>query len=95
MAKAKDGTMYGSQMGANQRNASMPPSDDTPAPDAQPKSIMDDPKAMKMVDELKQMGYTADDVEQAMGGGDDQMQGSAPTGQEATQAASLAIPGMR
>ena len=94
MPKANDGTMYGSQMGANQRNAAMPKGDYGPKPDEQqPQSIMEDSKAMKLVDELKQMGYTADDVEQAMGG--DEMQEAAPMSQEATQAASLAIPGMR
>lgn len=34
--------------------------------------IENDPEAMQCVDILKQKGYTADDVERAMGGGDDQ-----------------------
>jgi hypothetical protein len=79
---AKDGSMHPSQMKAYDASQ--------PNPDAQPKSIQDDPKAMQCVDDLKSMGYTADDVAQAMGD-DQQMQ---PTGKEATQAAPLQIPGM-
>ena len=91
MPAANDGTMFGGGMGARQHNATLdakPPAAKPAGDDsAQPKSIMDDPKAMQCVDELKQMGYTADDVAQAMG--DDQMGG----GQAATQAAPLQIPG--
>lgn len=90
MATANDGMKFGGGMGANQRNASLsakPAPAAKPMDDQQPKSIMDDPKAMQCVDELKQMGYTADDVAQAMG--DAQMDG----GQAATAAAPLQIPG--
>jgi hypothetical protein len=82
---AKDGSMHPSQMKAYDASKSAPSSQDD-----QPKSIQDDPKAMQCVDDLKSMGYTADDVAQAMGD-DQQMQ---PTGKEATQAAPLQIPGM-
>ncbi|HZP06785.1 MAG TPA: hypothetical protein VFB43_17935 [Terracidiphilus sp.] len=54
--------------------------------------IEQNPQAMRCIDELKQMGYTAEDVERAMGGGeeDDEQQDS---GAQATQAAPLNIPG--
>jgi hypothetical protein len=76
--KAKDGSSHPSQMAAFQAGSK-------PAPDDQPKSIMDDPEAMKLVDQLKQMGYGPEDVEQAMGGSD-QDNAAAP--------APLSIPGM-
>jgi len=79
---AKDGSMHGSQMKAF--DASQPKQAD------QPKSIQDDPKAMQCVDDLKSMGYTADDVAQAMGPEEAPMD----SGKEATQAAPLQIPGM-
>lgn len=73
-----------------QRNASLAakPEAAKPADDAQPKSLESDPKAMALVDQLKQMGYSGQDVAQAMDGGD-QGQG----GMEATKAAPMAIPG--
>jgi hypothetical protein len=89
--KANDGSSHPSQMKAyeaSQKPAAAPEATD------QPKSIQDDPQAMQLVDQLKQMGYTADDVEQAMGGGDDTGAGALQSGQEATQAAPLNIPGM-
>ena len=62
------------------------------APDSStPQPISQNPEAMECVDKLKQMGYTADDVEQAMGGGDDQ---GGDTGQMATGAAKMQIPSM-
>jgi hypothetical protein len=81
--KANDGSMHKSQKQAYDASQA-------PAPTDQPKSIEDDPKAMQCVDELKQMGYTADDVAQAMG--EDEQQPD--TGAAATQAAPLAIPGV-
>lgn len=56
-----------------------------------PPPIEQNQQAMKLVDQLKQMGYTADDVEKAMGGGDDEQQQD--SGAQATQAAPLNIPG--
>jgi hypothetical protein len=50
------------------RGKSMPT--DMGGGDQEPQSIVDDPKAMRLVDELQQMGYTGEDVEQAMGGGE-------------------------
>ena len=62
------------------------------APGSTPQPIEQNPQAMQLVDQLKQMGYTSDDVAQAMGDGDqdDQQQDS---GAQATQAAPLNIPG--
>lgn len=87
---AKDGSKHPSQMKAYEASQS------APAPEAgidAPKSIQDDPKAMSLVDQLKAMGYTPDDVEQAMGGSEMDEQ-SQMGGQAATQAAPLQIPGM-
>lgn len=58
--------------------------------DSTPPPIDQNPQAMQLVDQLKQMGYTADDVAQAMGGDDQQ---SMDSGAQATQAAPLNIPG--
>lgn len=58
----KSGKMYPNQMQA---------SSDSAPDQSQPQSITDNPDAMQCIDQLKSMGYTADDVEQAMGGGDD------------------------
>jgi hypothetical protein len=63
-----------------------------PSSQSSPQPITDNPQAMKCVDDLKAMGYTADDVEQAMGGGDDQPQGDG--GAMATKAAPMQIPSM-
>ena len=74
-------------------SANTPPMDsDQPAPTSSaPQPIDQNPEAMECVDKLKQMGYTADDVEQAMGGGDDQ---GGDTGQMAAKAAPMQIPSM-
>ena len=64
---------------------------DKQASGSTPPPIEQNQKAMKLVDQLKQMGYTADDVEKAMGGGDDEQQQD--SGAQATQAAPLNIPG--
>jgi hypothetical protein len=56
-----------------------------------PQPITDNPQAMQCVDQLKQMGYTADDVAQAMGG-DEQSGGDG--GAMATSAAPMQIPSM-
>ena len=91
--KANDGSMHPSQMkayDASQKPAAKPMPDH--GGDA-PKSIQDDPKAMGLVNQLAQMGYSGDDVAQAMdqaGGGGMGMD----SGKEATQAAPLQIPGM-
>lgn len=92
---SQDGQQFTNRMAANSRNASLKggmKADPAPAQQSdQPQSIEDDPKAMQLVDELKNMGYTADDVAKAMGddGQQDQQQGSA-----ATSAAPMQIPGM-
>ena len=58
-----------------------------------PQPITDNPDAMQLVDQLKQMGYSADDVAQAMGD-DDQSQSGGDNGAMATKAAPLQIPSM-
>lgn len=55
--------------------------------------ITDNPQAMQMVDQLKQMGYTADDVAQAMGD-EEQSQAGGDGGKMATAAAPMQIPSM-
>lgn len=62
-----------------------------------PKSIQDDPRAMRLVDQLKALGYTADDVASAMDEGQDQdsdasSQSAAPAPQ---MSAPISLPGMR
>lgn len=82
---AKDGSMHPSQKQAFDAGQKVPDQVAPPADDAQgAPPIEDNPDAMQMVDQLKQMGYTADDVAQAMN--DDG--GQAPAG-----GAPLAIPG--
>lgn len=61
--------------------------------DASPQPISDNPQAMKCVDDLKQMGYTADDVAQAMGDDDKGSMGG-DGGKMATAAAPMQIPSM-
>jgi hypothetical protein len=88
--KANDGSSHPSQMKAYE--ASQKPAAPASAmPDQQPKSIQDDPKAMGLVNQLAQMGYSADDVAQAM---DQSAGGSLDSGKEATAAAPLNIPGL-
>lgn len=58
-----------------------------------PQPITDNPQAMKCVDDLKQMGYTADDVAQAMGD-EDKSQPGGDGGAMATKAAPMQIPSM-
>ena len=92
----KDGKPYSSQMQAFQAKPApaAPPADPGADPTAGKPSIQDDPEAMKLVDQLSQMGYTGEDVEMAMGGmggGADQM----GAGKEATAAAPLQIPGLQ
>ena len=95
---AKDGSKHSSQMkafDASQKPAAPAGPDAGADPtQAQPKSIQDDPQAMQLVDQLKQMGFTGDDVAQAMDGMGDQRASTAPGGQAATAAAPLQIPGM-
>jgi len=88
--KANDGSMHPSQMKAYE--ASQKPAAKPMGAGDAPKSIQDDPKAMGLVNQLAQMGYSGDDVAQAM----DQAGGEASmdSGKEATQAAPLQIPGM-
>jgi ubiquitin len=82
--KANDGSSHPSQMAAFQAGQK-------PAEDSQEKpSIQDNPKAMQAVDDLKQMGYTGEEVSQAMDDGS-QMEDK---GAEATKAAPLNIPGV-
>jgi hypothetical protein len=84
---APDGSKHTSQMAAYQSSQKPPASSDM----ADKPSIQDDPEAMKLVDQLKQMGFSADDVAQAMDDGGGQQQ----TGAEATKAAPMQIPGMQ
>lgn len=85
---AKDGSMHSSQKQAFDSGSKAAPAQSA-APDdtQQPPPITDDPQAMQLVDQLKQMGYTGDDVAQAMDqdGGQDQSQQAS--------AAPLQIPG--
>lgn len=104
--KANDGSEWTNQMMVNRRNASLAAKGQDSAvkpdgmmddPTAQPSQgdIMSDPKAMQMVDQLKQMGYTGEDVERAMGGAEEQQeQPQSSTGMASTKAAPLQIPGM-
>lgn len=82
---AKDGSMHGSQKQAF--DAGNKPAAAPDASQQQPPQITDDPQAMQLVDQLKQMGYTGDDVAQAM----DQDGGQDQSGQ--ASAAPLQIPG--
>jgi Holliday junction resolvasome RuvABC DNA-binding subunit len=98
--KSKDGQQFTNRMSQKMHDASMGDSKpaakampdiqsaNDPGADNQPK-ITDNPAAMKLVDQLQQMGYTADDVSEAMGGMDQEASG----GQEAAQAAPMQIPG--
>jgi hypothetical protein len=77
---------------------SMDQSQSAPSPAAggdsnTPQPITDNPEAMKCVDDLKSMGYTADDVAQAMGD-EDQSQPGGDGGAMATKAAPMQIPSM-
>lgn len=74
------------------------PTDDPSQPADQssnstPQPITDNPQAMQMVDQLKQMGYNADDVAQAMGD-EDQSRAGGDGGAMATKAAPMQIPSM-
>ena len=62
----------------------------------QPQSIQDDPKAMSLIHQLEQMGYTADDVASVMSADEDQDQdqGNDDMGDAATAAAPLQLPGL-
>lgn len=67
--------------------------EDQPQDDSQGKNILDDPKAMSLVDQLQQLGYTAEDVENAF---QSEEQGSEQSSDSsASQAASLNIPGLK
>ncbi len=68
------------------------PTADTSNSASQPQPIDQNPQAMECIDKLKQMGYTADDVEQAMGGGDDSQGQSQSAATPVTS--SMAIPSM-
>jgi Holliday junction resolvasome RuvABC DNA-binding subunit len=89
-AMASDGSMHPSQKAAFDHGQK--------APDpGTPKSITDDPQAMQLVDQLVQMGYTPDDVAQAMeqdGQSTPDTDQSVSGGKPSTAAASLQIPGM-
>jgi hypothetical protein len=103
--RALDGTEFTNQMGVNRHNARLKAQNykapaqaddadqqDQTQPD-DPQSIENDPRAMQCIDELKQMGYTADDVAAAMG--DDSDADTSDSGDAATQAAAIQLPGMR
>lgn len=80
---AKDGSMHASQKAAYDAGSQSKAPGKEPAGDPtdyattddgsqDQQSIEDNPQAMQMVDDLKQMGYTAEDVARAMdadGGG--------------------------
>jgi hypothetical protein len=90
--------MKGSSNYRMQANTAPSDMSDTSAQDASgqqttPQPITDNPQAMQCVDQLKQMGYTADDVAQAMGD-EDQSQPSGDGGAMATKAAPMQIPSM-
>ena len=73
--------------------ARMPSPKSSAAPTEKPASIQDDAHAMKLVDELKNLGYSAAEVEQAFNEGEEQS--PAPDeGKMATKAAPLSIPGI-
>lgn len=63
------------------------------SPSTDPQPITDNPQAMQLVDQLQQMGYTADDVSQAMDA-EDQSQGGGDGGAMSTKAAPMHIPSM-
>ena len=76
--KSKDGKSFSNkdtQRTHDAMTSAPPPPAADPGAQAGPPPIQSDPEAMQCVQILQQKGYTADDVEQAMGGGDDQMQG--------------------
>lgn len=90
---ANDGTMFTNGMARNRHNRKLAaqgmgkPAE--PAPDNQDHAepaepIEQNPEAMDCINKLKDMGYTADDVAQAM----------SDEGQEATEAAPLQLPGV-
>lgn len=83
---------------SNYRMQANTPTDDQsqpadPSSSSTPQPITDNPQAMQCVDQLKSMGYTADDVAQAMGD-EDQSQPSGDGGAMATKAAPMQIPSM-
>lgn len=93
--KSKDGREFSNRPMAVQHNTrlgSMAPDKSEPASQEAKegeKDITSDPRAMQLVDELQKMGYTADDVAEAMGGQEQEMD----QGKEATMAAPMQIPG--
>jgi hypothetical protein len=107
--KADDGSEHTNRMTMVSKNSSLKarkddaskppasPSQDPKAAGADPmgsKDLSSDPQALQLVDALKQMGYTGDQVADAMdGGGDVDNAGSVSNG-SAAQAAPLQIPGM-
>lgn len=108
--KSKDGQPFTNRMSQKMHDASLSAQvneekapQDAPQPmggedqggqDQQPQ-ITDDPVAMKLVGKLQQMGYSPDDVANAMGGQDQGQDQGTGVGQEAAQAAPLHIPGLR
>ena len=100
--RAKDGQDYSLMSKVRSVNASMDAKsqgdikknlpDATTDDQAQPQDITQDAKAMDLVDQLKQMGYTGEDVEKAMGDGMNMQQ--SPDGAAAAKAAPLQIPGL-
>lgn len=90
---ANDGTEFTLPMARNAHNARLA-SKEPPKPDDGPKDIEQDAQAMDLVKQLQQMGYSGEDVERAMGGGDEQEQ-TQDQGAEAAKAAPMMIPGTR
>lgn len=82
------------RMQANSPTDSMADSGSQPdSTTSAPQPITDNPQAMQLVDQLQQMGYTADDVAQAFDA-ERQSQGGGDGGAMATKAAPMQIPSM-
>lgn len=88
---SKSGKMFGSQKQAFDDGSSAPTDQGQQGDPSQPQPITDNPEAMQCIDKLQQLGYTADDVAQAMqsDSGQDQSQAAPPT-----KGAPMSIPGM-
>jgi hypothetical protein len=87
--RSSTGSKHTSQLGAYQASQKPPAPAAGGDASADKPSIQDNPEAMQCIDQLKQMGYTAEDVSQAMDEG-----GGMDGGAEATKAAPLQIPGV-
>lgn len=90
--KSKDGSEFTNASGMRHHNlridagAVKMPGQPADGGQDEPKDIHDDPEAMECISKLKDLGYTAEDVESAMN------EESEPSGQEATMAAGKGLP---